>query len=155
MQYLLTRIGAQLTEFYAARSNHGDSALRMGWKNREAQTRRFDQLAKVITESADEAFSINDLGCGCGDFSEYLRQRGFSNAAYCGYEHLIDLLIGAGAGVNQTDEKRRSPLLWAVQKDDNGCLNTLLQAGANVDHVEAEGWTQSGFPPASQRRTHR
>ena len=62
-------------------------------------------------------------------------------AAYCGYEHLIDLLIGAGAGVNQTDEKRRSPLLWAVQKDDNGCLNTLLQAGANVDHVEAEGWT--------------
>jgi SAM-dependent methyltransferase len=106
MQLLLSRIGRQLTEFYAARSEHGDSAMRMGWKSREAQTCRFDQLAKLITEPANEEFSVNDLGCGCGDFSEYLRQKGFKGAEYKGFDVSAEMIAEARKLYGQFEGRR-------------------------------------------------
>jgi hypothetical protein len=38
----------------------------VGWKNEAAQQIRFDQLAKLIEPCP--GFTINDLGCGVGDF---------------------------------------------------------------------------------------
>jgi SAM-dependent methyltransferase len=100
MDRLISRISAQLDEFYAARAAQSDSAIRMGWKSREAQTRRFDQLAKVITESVADGFSINDLGCGCGDFSDYLLEKGFGSCNYAGYD-VSAAMIGEAAKTHE------------------------------------------------------
>lgn len=55
-------------------------------------------------------------------------------AAYYGYADVIVLLIGAGATVNKTDKESRSTRAWVLR-------HAQLQAGANVGHSEAEGWT--------------
>jgi SAM-dependent methyltransferase len=106
MQSLLSKIGAQLTEFYAARSDLGESALRMGWRDREAQTRRFAQLVKLITESADEAFSLNDLGCGSGDFLAFMRQQGFNKPNYAGYDVSSGMIDEARKSFEDNAEQR-------------------------------------------------
>jgi SAM-dependent methyltransferase len=61
----------------------GDAPQAVNWKNKEAQHIRFVQLAKLF--NADERFSINDLGCGLGDFVAFLRDSGLT-FTYNGYD---------------------------------------------------------------------
>lgn len=68
---------------------HGFSARGVGWKNEAAQNIRFQQLVKIISE---DCFSLNDLGCGSGDFFYYLKQSSlFSEFEYSGYDILDEM----------------------------------------------------------------
>lgn len=86
MNPLLTKINANLNEYYGARLRQPDASVKVGWKNEQAQLSRFRQLAKVIEHGSDEAFSINDLGCGLGGFSDFLVSSGFNHCKYFGYD---------------------------------------------------------------------
>ncbi len=73
---------------------HGFTARGVGWKNEAAQHIRFEQLAKI---AATTNFSVNDLGCGSGDFFNYLRascQR--IDFTYRRYDVLAEMVAYAG-----------------------------------------------------------
>jgi SAM-dependent methyltransferase len=70
----------------------GHSPQAVNWKNREAQYIRFEQLAKIVNTGLP--FSINDLGCGLGDFGSYLAQMG-RDFIYNGYDIVPGMIEGA------------------------------------------------------------
>jgi SAM-dependent methyltransferase len=84
---MLENINYHLKEFYNHNlESYGPGAKGVGWKNEEAQSTRFAQLAKLLP--LQENFSINDLGCGVGDLADYLEKRGFTDFLYTGYDVL-------------------------------------------------------------------
>jgi len=62
----------------------------VGWKSETAQQIRFKQLVKII--EAESNFSINDMGCGVGDFYTYLSGKSYSHFKYYGYDILEPML---------------------------------------------------------------
>lgn len=97
MNDILQKINRELGDYYAARSSDGDASVQVGWKNRQAQENRFAQIAKVVPEGFEAPFSVNDLGCGLGDFAGYLEASGFSDFSYRGYDMSDAMLSGARA----------------------------------------------------------
>jgi SAM-dependent methyltransferase len=88
---MLEHINKQLKEFYDKNlESHGPGAQGVGWKNQEAQLIRFEQLSKLLP--LQKTFSINDLGCGVGDFADYLQQKGYEGFTYTGYDVLQEMV---------------------------------------------------------------
>lgn len=78
--------------FYEKNLNqYGPSAQGVGWKNTEAQTIRFEQLVKVFTRSD---FSLNDLGCGVGDFINFAGAK-IKHCLYRGYDVMEEMVMTA------------------------------------------------------------
>jgi cyclopropane fatty-acyl-phospholipid synthase-like methyltransferase len=73
--------------------NYGPGAMGVGWKNEAAQQIRFDQLAKIIEPCP--GFTINDLGCGVGDFYTYLTATQQMDFHYYGYDMLKSMVDSA------------------------------------------------------------
>jgi SAM-dependent methyltransferase len=69
---------------------HGKSSQGVGWKNDQAQKIRFEQLAKVFYH--DQDFSVNDLGCGTGDFFNFLSSFYGKKFKYYGYDIMEDMI---------------------------------------------------------------
>jgi SAM-dependent methyltransferase len=80
-------------------SQFGDSAKGVGWKDENAQIVRFEQLIKII--SKNDAFSINDLGCGTGAFANYLKEKK-SFFTYNGYDIMPEMIDRAVTTVGNT-----------------------------------------------------
>ncbi len=68
----------------------GPSAQGVGWKNKEAQAIRFEQLVKVFRKEAQE-ISVNDLGCGVGDLVSYLEEN-VPGYIYRGYDVMAEMI---------------------------------------------------------------
>jgi SAM-dependent methyltransferase len=68
---------------------YGSTAKGVGWKNEEAQQVRFNQLFKLVTSK--ETFSINDLGCGVGDFADFLLDEK-ATFIYNGYDLMPEMI---------------------------------------------------------------
>lgn len=98
-------ITVELEKFYHRHLHQqGVNAQRVGWKNQVAQQIRFEQLTKVITQPATG--SINDLGCGLGDFAQYLQVNGFNRLTYVGYD-IIEQMIRSAIPLNQKSQACR------------------------------------------------
>jgi SAM-dependent methyltransferase len=94
MGILLDKISNSLIDYYSKRADaHEESSQQVGWKSTAAQQNRFLQLIKVIEGS--HKFSINDLGCGLGDLSRFLHEKGFSEFSYNGYDTFQLMIDGA------------------------------------------------------------
>jgi SAM-dependent methyltransferase len=82
-----------LLEYYDNNLNcFGPTAQGVGWKDNEAQSKRFAQLVKVIENQGE--YAINDLGCGVGDLLNYLLCHNYQKIHYQGYdvlEQMVDL----------------------------------------------------------------
>lgn len=78
-------------------AEYGPSAQGVGWKNKEAQAIRFEQLSKVFPRPE---FSLNDLGCGSGDFVDFLRSKGIFGP-YRGYDVMEDMIAAANSKYGQ------------------------------------------------------
>jgi SAM-dependent methyltransferase len=87
---MLDSIEGELKGFYARNlETHGTGAQGVGWKNGQAQIVRFEQLQKLLPSQGH--FSINDLGCGTGAFSDFLNER-FTSVTYFGYDMLDEMV---------------------------------------------------------------
>jgi len=51
----------------------------------------------------------------------------------------VDILIGAGARVNERDDEGQTPLYWAVERGREDVVRTLLEKGADINAVDACG----------------
>ncbi|MFN8705752.1 MAG: class I SAM-dependent methyltransferase [Planctomyces sp.] len=75
----------------------GDTPQGMGWPNTEDALRRHQVMLRLIRNAsvtpAEEPIHVLDLGCGCGQFYEFLKARGTSNIRYTGID-LSERFIG-------------------------------------------------------------
>jgi SAM-dependent methyltransferase len=90
-------IDANPADYYRQRADNPDRAVRVGWRDGDAQRRRFEQLIKLIGHGRDEVFSVADVGCGLGDFSTFLAEIGYSNVDYRGYDRSAAMVDAASA----------------------------------------------------------
>jgi SAM-dependent methyltransferase len=68
-----------ITTFYEeCLESRSDPATRNGWKDLHAQNSRFAQMSHAIMQFYPD--SICDVGCGTGDYLEYLRSNKFSGS---------------------------------------------------------------------------
>jgi hypothetical protein len=77
----------------------GPSAKGVGWKNSEAQSIRFQQLMKVFNR---QSFSLNDLGCGVGDFVSFAEEE-LSGCDYRGYDIMDEMVREASKKFQHND----------------------------------------------------
>jgi SAM-dependent methyltransferase len=83
---------SQFQDFYQRNlQQFGASAQGVGWKNEEAQLVRFLKLYALISESRCTSFSLNDLGCGVGDFVHFLSQYP-APFHYLGYDVMLEMI---------------------------------------------------------------
>ena len=84
----------EINDFYRSKlMEHGASAPGVGWRDKESQQVRFQQLVKVIPP--DTNFSINDLGCGTGDLITSLESGFKGRYLYTGYDALEEMINSA------------------------------------------------------------
>lgn len=70
---------------------HGATPKGVDWNGEESQNIRFEQLSKVIKK---DDFSIADIGCGYGKYSEHLSLN-YLNYAYYGYDLSKEMIDNA------------------------------------------------------------
>lgn len=93
MNAILQKINAELRSYYSARAQDHSQAKQVGWRDDDAQRRRFEVLTSLVDRS--RPFSVNDLGCGLGAYYEFLRQSKPSDFLYHGYDVLPEMIQGA------------------------------------------------------------
>jgi SAM-dependent methyltransferase len=90
----LKSIENNLKAYYAEKVDAPDPSKQMGWKSKWAQEIRFAQLLKVV--EGEDAFSINDLGCGNGNLLHFLAAHWPNESfSYRGYDILPEMIAEA------------------------------------------------------------
>ena len=72
----------------------GTKAESVGWGTQEKQDLRFLKLLSVVTDST-KPFSVNELGCGYGEFVKYCGRNGYKLSKYDGYDISSEMLKAA------------------------------------------------------------
>ena len=62
-------------------------------------------------------------------------------AASNGDTQAVELLIEAGANIDQADEDGKTPLYWAARNGQTQVVKLLIEAGANIDQADKDGET--------------
>lgn len=76
-------------------AEHGATSRAVGWKDKDSQRLRFEQLVRVVHHGED-GLSVNDLGCGYGAMFDFLAERfGDRLERYVGYEISPEMLDAA------------------------------------------------------------
>ena len=70
-QYAVERYSKRLTKF-------GPSVQSLGWRNEEQQKLRFNVIKRLMKFPFSDSISVLDVGCGFGDFAEFLKLNGFN-----------------------------------------------------------------------------
>lgn len=71
---------------------HGATAKGVDWNGEESQRVRFRQLSTIIAR--EDAFSLNDLGCGYGAYYDFLAGR-YADFSYAGFDITPEMLRAA------------------------------------------------------------
>ena len=88
---------AEVADYYSAKlAEYGVTPRGVDWNGEESQILRFEQLTKVMRQS--RGFSLNDLGCGYGALSDYLRTK-YQDFAYTGCDVSGDMILAARSRV--------------------------------------------------------
>lgn len=89
----MSNIHKNIDNYYSNKIiEHGATPKGVDWNGEESQFIRFEQLSKIISTKAK--FSINDIGCGYGKYSEYL-EKNFVNYSYRGYDLSQEMIDSA------------------------------------------------------------
>lgn len=82
----------EVKKFYNTRHQEvGDTLKSVGWSTKESQYLRFEVLVRGLEL---EGKTILDVGCGLGDFIQFLENRGLKNFSYYGID-ISESLIGS------------------------------------------------------------
>jgi SAM-dependent methyltransferase len=117
---------SQVQQYYDDKIRaHGPTARGVDWKSAESQELRFAQLLKLIDR--EQAFSVNDFGCGYGALIDYLEQ-GPYRFQYVGFDISAEMLAKAGELHPQVDfVNDREQLQPADYTLASGIFNVKLQ----------------------------
>lgn len=84
-----------VSEYYASRlAEHGATPRGVDWNGPDSQRLRHAQFLRLL--AADPEASVLDLGCGYGDFLDFLREAGH-RGAYAGWDVAAPMVEAARA----------------------------------------------------------
>jgi SAM-dependent methyltransferase len=85
-------------------ARYGIDSRSVGWRDTESQALRFEKLAYLLdADRTDGSFSINDWGCGYGEFFRYIDARyGDRLDRYHGYDISSQMLEAAREHIRDT-----------------------------------------------------
>ncbi|KKP06334.1 hypothetical protein THAR02_01579 [Trichoderma harzianum] len=91
------------------------------------------------------------------DWSIPSTSRAIHRAVRDGYTEVMSLVLEAGVNVNLVDDENASLALWAMSRDDDNMIRTLLEFGPDLSHKDKDGDTalhnlRKETPLASIRR---
>ncbi|MHC1753264.1 class I SAM-dependent methyltransferase [Humidesulfovibrio sp.] len=125
-------------------AKHGPVPNGVGWRDKESQYIKFEQLYRIISQP-DTPCTINELGCGYGAFVDFLEEKG-AKAEYRGYDISAPMLEAARRHLMAF--KRAIP--WSLHLNEemqtadyivaSGIFNANMGPGDSV--VEKEEWEQ-------------
>ena len=86
----------RVLDFYRAKiTEHGPTALGVGWNDEERQVIMFDQILKICSSprsgTRDTNFSLLDYGCGYGALLKYLLANSWAIDRYIGFDLLPEM----------------------------------------------------------------
>ncbi len=70
------------------------SPLAVSWNTLESQKLRFKILTKIIPDQQKQ-YTLLDVGCGLGDYLDYLQEAGYNNINYTGLDLMPEMIAGA------------------------------------------------------------
>lgn len=76
---------------------YGNSLKTVNWSSRKNQELRFKQFLSFLPQTS---FTINDIGCGVGDFSTYLQKNITTEFKYFGYDISSEMIGIANENFN-------------------------------------------------------
>jgi SAM-dependent methyltransferase len=90
----------------------GIDSRSVGWKDTASQQLRFDKLMAIVQQK-NQAFTLNELGCGYCELYKYLEQNQFAIDRFYGYDISEKMLDSAREylGANERIELIKSPQL--------------------------------------------
>lgn len=123
----MSNIYKSIENYYTNKINkYGAIPEGVDWNSEEGQRIRFDQLSKIIRV---DAFSISDVGCGYGKYSEYLNLN-FKTFYYEGYDLSEDM-------INKAKELYKDTKFSYIQNLDN-LLNTDYSIASGIFNVKMQ-----------------
>jgi SAM-dependent methyltransferase len=131
---------ANVAQYYAAKlAQHGPVARGVDWNGEQSQTQRHRQFLRLFGEEREA--SVLDLGCGYGDFLDFLRLQGFTGT-YMGYDISPEMIAAArqihGDGDDRIWRVGAFPLETADYAIASGILNVKGE-------VSVEKWREYVF----------
>ena len=89
-----SEIISKTSEYFSEKiTAHGTTPLGVDWNSVSSQHIRFDQVLKIIENKS--GFSVNDVGCGYGQFYEYLRKKKFVDFIFFGIDISKEMIDAA------------------------------------------------------------
>lgn len=136
----VTNILLNVEKYYTEKIvTHGASPAGVDWNGKESQYKRFEQLVKIFPNPA-MSMECNDLGCGHGEFLNFLFSRGFSGR-YHGYDisrEMIDF-----AKKEKREQKAPIEYSFSVGNSLEKCQYTVASGIFNVRcGVSNERWKE-------------
>lgn len=131
IDHILETVG----RYYAGRlAEYGPGPRGVDWNGEESQRLRHAQFLRLL--EADPDASVLDLGCGYGDFLDFLRARG-DRRAYVGWDVAPEMIAAARARHGEAPDSA-----WNVgAMPDAPCDYAIASGVMNVKGaVEAEAW---------------
>ena len=88
----MNNVHKNIEKYYTRKiEKYGATPKGVDWNGEKSQIIRFEQLSKIIES---EKFTIADVGCGYGKYSEYLREN-YENYIYKGYDLSNEMIANA------------------------------------------------------------
>jgi SAM-dependent methyltransferase len=123
--------------YYASKlAQHGPTARGVDWNGEQSQRLRHRQFLRLFGD--DRTASILDLGCGYGDFLQFLRQQNFTGQ-YIGYDIAPEMIAAARRLHGEGGDRR-----WQLGAIPSETADYAVASGIfNVKgHVPDERWSR-------------
>lgn len=143
-----------IAQYYSAKiKTHGGTPQGVDWNGKDSQQLRFQQLSKIIQQSA--CFSVADLGCGYGALYSYLEMN-YTDFNYQGYDISSAMIEHAQSQYNQSinanfvlADKLTERVDYAVasgifnvrqQHSEEQWFGYIIQTLDNLNHYSQKGF---------------
>jgi len=128
----MNNIHTSINNYYTNKViTHGATPKGVDWNGEESQFIRFAQLSKIISQ---DNFSINDIDCGYGKYTEYLVQH-YRDFIYNGYD-LSSEMIENAKKLYPNSNFLTIAKLENIEKSDYSIASGIFSV--KMEHNEAE-----------------
>lgn len=113
---------SEVASYYSEKlAEYGETSRGVDWNGEEGQTRRFEQICKII--NTESYFSINDLGCGYGALYDFLVTK-YDEPSYIG----IDVAEGMIKAAKQR-YKNKPQVRFVLSNEPNEVADFSVASG--------------------------
>ena len=114
----------------------GSDAYRLPEETRQELQQQLDKFKNIETELAQNKAVIFDLLLSAGADINQRDHNGRSALFYVADEEYVDLLLSRGADFFQLDDEGNNPLSWAIKNNKTKLIDKFLQYIIDNDHLD-------------------